>query len=215
METAVIKINPNLDVKVLALYEQSLKLEQYAKALVISNNDDIKSATNDLSILSNLKKAIEERRKEYVGPINDHLKATNEAFKVFTEPLISADQITRQKILGYRAEQERIRQEQEEINRLRLEAAQKEMALKGELTESVELVEIQPEQPKHIYTDMGTLGTTTIWKFEVVDFTLVPDEYKIVDAIKLGKVVRAGLRSIPGVKIWSEDILKVTAKKEG
>lgn len=212
METAVVKVKPQTDEAVIALQEQSLKLEQYATALVIGTDDDVKSATNDLSIISGLKKAIEEKRKEYTQPINDHLKAVNEAFKSFAEPLNNADKITRQKVLDYRAEQERKRQEQEEINRLRLEAAQKEMELKGELTESVDLVETQPEQPNHYRSEAGTLGKATIWKFEVVDFALVPDEYKLPDATKIGKVVRAGLRSIPGIRIYSEDTLKITPK---
>jgi len=122
--TAVVKVKPEADEAVIALHEQSLKLEQYAVALVLTSDGDVKSATNDLSIISGLKKAIEDKRKEYTQPINDHLKAVNEAFKSFTEPLDRADRITRDKVLEYRQEQERIRQEQERINAMRLEAAQ-------------------------------------------------------------------------------------------
>ena len=211
--TALITIKPEENKAVIDLHKQALRLEHYAKALVITSDDDVKTSTNDLSIIAGLKKAIEEKRKEYTQPINDHLKAINEAFKAFTEPLNQADQITRHKIIDYRAEQERIRQEQEEINRLRIEAANKEMALKGELTESVELVEVQAEPAKHYRAEAGTLGTATIWKFEVIDFSLLPDEYKLPDATKIGKVVRAGLRSIPGVRIYSEELLKVTTNK--
>ena len=214
LNTALVKVRPQADVAIIALHEQALRLQQYAEALVIASDDNIKSATNDLSIISGLKKAIEEKRKEYTQPINDHLNAVNGAFKVFTEPLNQADQITRHKILDYRAEQERIRQEQKEINRLRLEAAQKEMALKGELTESVELVETQPEQPNHYRAEAGTLGRATIWKWELVDISQVPSEYMMLDSAKVGKVVRAGLRLIPGIRIYPEETLKITTKKE-
>lgn len=210
--SALIEVRPQADESVIALYEQSVKLEQYATALVITSDDNVKSATNDLSIISGLKKSIEEKRKDYTQPINEHLRAVNEAFKQFTEPLLNADKITRSKIMDYRAEQERQRQEAEKINRLRIEAAEAEMRLKGELTEPVGLVETKPEQPSHYYTGSGALGTATIWKWEVIDPTLVPDEYKIVDATKIGKVVRAGLRSIPGIHIYSEETLKVTTK---
>lgn len=213
--TAVVKIAPDKDGAVIALFEQSLKLEQYATALVITGDDSVKGATNDLSIISGLKKSIEEKRKEYTQPIREHLDAVNEAFKALVEPLNNADQVTRRKILDYRAEQDRIRQEQEEINRKRQEAAEAEMKLKGELTESVNLVEVQAEQPDHYRAEMGTLGKATIRKWEVVDLTLVPDEYKMIDAVKIGKVVRAGIPSIPGIRIWEEPILRVTAKKGG
>jgi len=212
-ETAVIQVGPQGDLAVTKLYAEAENLEHYAVALVIASDSDVQASTHDLSIMASLKKAIEEKRKEYVQPINEHLKAVNDVFKNFTQPLVNADKITRDKILGYRAEQERQRREQEEINRLRMEAARREMELKGELSEPVNLVEVAPPTPNHFRTEAGTLGTRTIWKFEVVDFSLVPDEYKLIDATTVGKVVRAGLRSIPGIRIYPEEVLLVTPKK--
>jgi len=213
--TAIVKIAPQADKAVIALYEQALKLQQYAEVLTIVSTDDVKSSVNDLSIISGLKKSIEEKRKDYTQPINEHLKAVNEAFKTFTEPLNQADKITRQKILDYRAEQERRRQETEEIARLEREAAERKAALTSESVVVPEAVEAAPATPNHYRAEMGTLGKAAIWKFEVIDFALVPDEYKLIDAAKVGRVVRAGLRSIPGIRIYSEESLRVTTKKEG
>jgi hypothetical protein len=56
---------------------------------------------------------------------------------------------------------------------------------------------------------MGTMGTAKVWKFEIADFTLLPDEYKVPDLIKISKVVRAGV-NIPGVKSWQEESLRIT-----
>ena len=210
--TAVVKIYPQGDSAVTLLYNEGVRLRQYAEAMLIKTDEDVKTATNDLSILAKLRKAIEEKRKEYVGPINEHLSSVNDAFKQLTEPLNQADTITRQKVLDYRKEQERIRQEQERINQLRLEAAKMEMKLKGELTKPVDLVEVKPEQPEHYRAEMGTLSERDHWIFEVVDFDLLPNEYKLADSAKIGKVVRAGLRNIPGVKIWNEPILAVNPR---
>ena len=46
-----------------------------------------------------------------------------------------------------------------------------------------------------------------LWKFRVMDASLVPNDYKVVDEVKLGQVVRAtkGTLRIPGVEIYSED----------
>lgn len=212
IETAIIQIGPQTNERVIAFYKEAIKLQQYAEALVIRSDDDIKVATNDLSIISRLKKAIEEKRKEYVSPINEHLKAVNDAFKGFAEPLNQADSITRQKITDYRKEQERIRKEQERINQLRLEAAQAEMALKGELMESVQIVEVAPEPPVHYRAESGTLGMATMKKWELVDFDLVPPDYKMLNEVLIGKVVRAGIQSIPGIRIYEEEILRITPK---
>ena len=208
--TALVLVRPDIDPGVLALYQEGLGLLRFAEARIIGDGQDIKTATDDLSIIARLKKAIEERRREYVGPLNDHLRAVNEAFRGLTDPISQADTITRRKILDFRAEQERIRIEQERINRLREEAAQAEMRLKGELSEPLAQIPVSPESPSIYRTDSATLGKTTIKKWEVVDLQLVPIEYLVIDAAKVGKVVRAGIPSIPGIRIWTEESLRVT-----
>lgn len=211
--TAVVRIYPEGDSTVMLLYNEGVQLRQYAEARVVKTDEDVKMATNDLAVLAKLKKSIEEKRKEYVGPINEHLKSVNDAFKQFTEPLNQADTITRQKVLDYRREQERIRQEQEQINKLRLEAAQREAALhNGEITESVNLVEVKPEQPEHYRAETGTLGTMKVRKWEVENLDQVPREYLMIDSVKIGKVVRAGIPSIAGIRIWEEESIRVTTK---
>ncbi|MDD5081735.1 MAG: hypothetical protein PHU08_00035 [Dehalococcoidales bacterium] len=209
---AIIALNPSQDEKAVALYNEAQGLLKYAEGVVILGDATVKGATNDLSLIAKLKKALEERRKEYTTPVNAYLKQVNDAFKLFTAPLEQADTITRAKIMDYRREQERKAREAEEINRLRMEAARREMELKGELTEDVSLVETPPAPPAHVRADIGDMGTMKVWKFEVVDFAKLPDEYKMVDATKLGKVLRAGLHNIPGVRAWQEETLKVNTR---
>ena len=211
-DIAVIKIHPGADSEVVAFYNEALKLQEYAQERVITEVAHLTPATEDLSIIARLKKALEEKRKEYVKPLQDHVKAINDAFKALMEPIEVADQVTRKKILAFQEEQERIRAEQEEINRLKIEAAKREMELKGELTEEVGLVEVIEAPTDRLETDLGDLGMATIWKFEVIDFALLPDRFKMENATLIGKVVRAGEREIPGVRIWSEKNLRVTTK---
>lgn len=207
--TTLIQINPEANPDVTALYQKGVDLKEYATTLVIASDDDIRASTNDLSIIAGVKKAIESQRQDYVKPINDHLKAVNNAFKGFTQPLTEADSLFREKVLGYRAEQERIRTEQERINDLRMEAAKAEMELKGEITEAVDLAPVQREAPARYHGEVGTLGTSKQWHFEVEDFALLPDEYKVADTTKIRKVVQAGA-TVPGVKAWQEEGLRIT-----
>ncbi len=204
--TALVKVRPETDIQVLMFLAESNKLRDFAEARVIITVDDMKLANDDFIIIGKLKKAMEAKRKEYVSPLQDHVKTINDAFKKLMEPIEVADKVTGQKMLAFTLKQKLIREEQEKINALRLEAAKKEMELKGELTESVNLVEVIPEI-KRTTTEMGTTGQKDHWTFEVTDFALLPDEYKMPDATKIGKVVRAGLHIIPGVKIWNEPIL--------
>jgi hypothetical protein len=57
---------------------------------------------------------------------------------------------------------------------------------------------------KTVHTAAGKVTMRSVWKAEVIDFNLLPDEYKVADEVKIGKVVRAGVRQIPGVRIYEE-----------
>ena len=211
--TALIHVDPVGDEKVHALGLEVIAIVQRAEAKVVLSDADVHEATGEIALIAGLKKAFEEKRKEYTTPLNGYLKDINATFKEYTDPLDQADKMTRGKVLAYRAEQERQRQEEERINRLREEAARAEMQLKGELTESVNLVEVSPPPPAHYRTIAGDLGKTLTWKFEVVAFAILPDDYKLPDMVKIRKVVIAGA-TIPGVKAWQEESLRVTAPKQ-
>ena len=88
-----------------------------------------------------------------------------------------------------------------------------EMELQGEITEALDLTPVQRESPGRYRSDAGLLGTSKKWQFEVEDFALLPDEYKLPDATKIRKVVQAGV-SIPGIKAWQEEGLRVTRRTE-
>ena len=213
-KSTALALAPGADVEVMSYYDEAQKLQQYAEARVITTIEGVKLATDDLSIISKLKKALEEKRKQYISPLQDQVKQINETYKTFMVPIDIADRTTRDKILAYQRWQEHIRQEQEEINRKRQDAAEAEMKLKGELSESVNLVEVVPEAPKRVSTDMGTVGQRDNWKWEVTDFSLIPDEFKMINSGVITPVVKAskGKIIIPGVRIYNEPIIAVNVK---
>jgi len=212
-ETALAKA-PGSDVEVISYYNEATKLLEYAVARVIATADDVKLATDDLSIISKLKKSMETKKREYLDPLKAQAEAIRETYSTLMDPVFRADRITRDKILAFNQEQDRIRREQEEINRKRMEAAEAEMRLKGELTEPVNLVEVTPEPAKKVSTDMGTSGQRDNWKWEVVDFALLPDEYKVVDGSLLTAVARKhhDQKQVPGVRFYNEPIIAVRAR---
>jgi len=212
--TAVIKVNPNSDPGVVDLSQSVQRLQVFAEGLIIAKEEDVKLATDDLSIIARLKKTIEEKRKEYVSPINEHLKLVNDAFKAITAPLDAADKTTRTKVMVFRQEQQKKAAEIERINNLRVEAAQAEAKLNGtgEITQSVNIIDAPAAPPATVRTESGTLGTMKVKKWEVQDITKVPAEYLRVDEVAIGKLVRAGISSISGIRIWTEDTLKVNTK---
>jgi len=211
--TAIIKVAPAEDAAIQALVGEARSILRYAQSRVITVNEDLNSATEDLSLIAKLKKAIEEKRKEYVGPIREKLDAVNSAFKEFTSPLEEADKVTRAKILEFRQEQERRRREAERIEQEKLELARREAELKGgEITVDLSPIEKPEAVPDKVHTGVGSAGTMKVRKWEIVDFAAVPDEYKTIDAGKVTKLVKAGIGAIPGIRIYEEETLRVNAR---
>ena len=87
------------------------------------------------------------------------------------------------------------------------------MKLKGEITESVNLVPVN-EAPKRVSTNMGTASMRDNWKYEVTDFALLPDAYKVPDTTMLTSVAQKhhDQKPIPGVRFYNEPGLSVRAR---
>lgn len=213
-ETALIKVNPSGDPAVLQLQNEAVRLQHYAEGRIILSEEEVKLATEDLSCLSKLKKAIQEKRKEYIDPIATHLAEVNAAFKTIMEPLEAADKITRDKILQYRHELEEKKRQIDEANRPRMEAAILEAKANGtgEISESIIITPSPEVLPKTVTTDNGSASTVKLRKWDVEDISKVPQEYLCVDSVAIGKLVRAGIPAIPGIRIWVEETIRISPR---
>ena len=208
---AIVNIAPAQDDAVMGLFRESQALLFHAESRQIKTINDLKLATEDASLISKLKKALEEQRKKYVNPIREKLDSVNMAFKDFMAPLEGADRINREKMVVFNTEHLRIRAEQEEVNRLRNEAAQKEAALNGGvISEPVNEVVVNPELKK-VSTDLGTSGMRDNWVYEITDFALLSDEYKLPNTAALNALAKStkGTRNVPGVRIYNEPVVVV------
>ncbi len=210
--TALIKVGPEHDPAVLALAEDARRLRDYAIARAIISDADLKPATEDLSIIAKVKKALAEKKADYLKPIKAHIDAVNAAFTSITAPLDEADLITRNKVKDYRAAAEKRRLEAEEINRQKQELAQREAAFNGtgEITIDTTPV-VAPEVIRRVNTDLGSASTFKVTKWELVNFAAVPDEFKMIDSGKVTKLVKAG-GSIPGIRVFEEESIRVTTR---
>ncbi|MBU1621923.1 MAG: hypothetical protein KKF27_21100 [Gammaproteobacteria bacterium] len=202
-------ITPQQNPDVLAQAERAMSLMLVAEKAIIDSDEAVKAATNDLSLIAGIKKELTAQKETYLKPLKDSTAKINEAFKMYMGPVTRADELLRGKILAYRQKQEADRKERERINALKIEAARAEMAVNGELSEPVDLVEETPAPLQRYRSDIGTTSTMKVRKWRIVDFSQIPDEYKAVDAGKVTKLVKAGIGSIPGIEIYEEETLQV------
>ncbi len=214
-ENSLVLIKPDTDNQLMAFYTEALDLKRCAEARVILTNDDLKPANDDLAIIARIKKAMEEKRREYLRPFQDHVKETNEAYKTFMEPIEQADRIIRDKVLAFRAEQERKRREAEAIEAEKLALARREAELKGgEITVDLTPVAKPDIVPDRTRTELGSSGQRDNWKWELIDIQAVPFDYLMVNGALLTKIVKAsqGRIQITGIRIFNEPIIVVNTR---
>jgi len=212
-QRALVKVDPLADMVIGSLVIEAEKILAYAKDRQVTTLDEAKIANNDLTIISGIKKRMEEKRKEYLAPINTIKDQLSQTFNEIMGPILEAGEITKRKMLDFDREQKRIQAEQEEINRKRIEAAEAEMRLKGELTESVNLVEVT-EVSKNVSTDMGTSTVRANWKWRVINPLAIPREYLIEDGVMLTSIAKKhhDAKQVPGIEFYNEPIISNRAR---
>jgi len=190
------------------------ELLDFSQKRVIANDEDAKGAVDDLSMIASTSNALEARRKEYVGPLNARVDEINATFKTVSGPLKDADKLTRAKLQAYRDDQRRRHDEEEKLNRDKLELAKREMDLHGELSPdtNVQPVPVTPAPAKRMEAHMGSAGTRLDWTYEITDFKLLPDEYKLPDDKKIMAAARAKI-AVPGVRAFQVESVRITTKK--
>lgn len=162
-----------------------------AESIEISDDEDMEIAVNLLGGIAIAKKRVESQRKFFVEPLNQQVKKINELFHSFTDPLLKAERIIKQKVAAYHVQREK--------------AAQEEMVKAlAEAQKGSEVVPvILPDQPqKTVRADTGSATIKKVWTFDVENPALVPEQYKVVDEHRIRAAIASGIREIPGVRIF-------------
>lgn len=97
------------------------------------------------------------------------------------------------------------RQEKEKLRAAAEKAMESGDVAKAQAFESLaDTTEIRPANK--LTEARPGVAIRTVWKFQVVDESKVPDIFWSIDEKKIGAMVKSGTRSIDGVKIWSENV---------
>lgn len=115
--------------KVEVIEKDLVKIVSEGKTLKIIDQPSYQAAATYLVEVKKRQKRLEEMRTEITKPLNEALKATNNRFKVFTEPLTQVEAIVKDGMASYAAEEEeKAKLKFEEEVRLAKEEAAAEMA---------------------------------------------------------------------------------------
>ena len=167
----------------------------------ITGESDLTLASEVLTRIAKHLKEWEQKRTEIVQPANNFVRSINQMWARLIDPVKSEEARLRMMMSTFRAsESERRRKEYQEGLK------QVEEVFPGGSPIPEIVAPIPTDSLKHVVTQNGTVHYTNVRKWEVQDATLVPKEYWILDESKIGKLVKAGIESIPGIRIWTEQV---------
>lgn len=138
-------------------------------------------------------------------PLNEALKANRAIYKPILDLYSAFEQTLKAKVAEgsafLAAEQSRVLREAAEAYQQATTPADQAAA-----TSTLMLV---PETPEHSGTSIRS-----VWKYEVLDINQLPDQYVTKTAARpaIAMAVAAGVRNIPGVRIYEDQIVSVRIK---
>jgi len=221
-----------MEKKALTIQTQAHILKITDQETLTKANDGLLTIKVMLQEVNRTFKPMKDKARESVREIQEkwdkHAKPLKDAEKTYKDG-IAAYYREQEKIrLEAEKEQLRIAREFEEKERLEREKLEKEKREKaeaaikaGDLDAYQKIVdkptpepEVEPSpEPFNPPPAAPALAKGTSirknWKYEIIDPSKIPVEYMKIDEVKIGQYVRVMKEkaAIPGVKVWSEDVI--------
>ena len=167
----------------------------------ITDTTELEQASAALATITKRQKEWEAKRQSIVKPANDFVRSINDLWKRITAPVETEGLRIRTMMSAYRGKEQAQRQAEYMAN---LEKS-KEIFKDGSPIPEI-VAPIPQESVKKIETESGWVGFATVWKWAIEDESKVPAEYWELNTAKITKVVKAGIREIPGVRIYAEQV---------
>jgi hypothetical protein len=185
---------------------KALTLLNEAKAITVQDQGGQVAATTLAGNIKKIAKAVEEARKSYTAPINQHITSVNGLAKEVSAPLDDALRHLTGQLNQYSAKVELERRKAEEEARRQAQAEQKRLDAEAKAAgvEAPLVPEVIPakEEPTTIRTEAGTSYQRKTWTFEVEALDKVSREYLVLNESMVRAAIKNGVRTIPGLKIF-------------
>lgn len=221
-----IKVNP-IDVELVQAGTRDVPVLAQKCEIVISNQEQYESAAGILKQVKLRYNELDKQRKEITTPLDVAKKAVMDLYRKPLELLESGEKLIKKAMVSYTEEQEKIaREKQKELQRLAdIEAEKERKKLEAKIARAEasgntgKLADLQ-EQKEMIETvvvpviapqvdKVSGISFSENWKAEVIDFSKLPDEYKLPNQTMLDKMAKAtkGSITIAGVRFYSEKVV--------
>lgn len=201
------------------LMNLALSCVDQAKELEVDSDESAQLAVDMDRQAQQAMKSLEEQRKRWVKPLQDHVKQINADFKPYVAKAEAVRSALRGKLIAWQKKKdEEIRKaneakRREEMARALEESEQLEAEGHNDLAKEKLDRALTPHPSKLVEKGRtrGVMGSSAkvskFWTYRIVDQSKIPNQYMKPDLGALRKAVNGGERSIPGLEIYQEDKL--------
>jgi hypothetical protein len=181
----------------------------------ITDETSCKYAADNLKGIKIKIKDLETMKKSATGPAMESIKMIRSWFAPAEDKAEEIKNALTKNILEYQREQIRLQQIEEENQRndekKRLEKLALESDNEGTVDKAIEMIDKIDNAPSEVSKGVKSDWAKTIikdkWIYEVVDPNLVPAHLQSPDHAKITAAIKAGERTIAGLKITNEGSL--------
>lgn len=200
-----------IDTKELSIVKgQVSKAILAADSLIVRSEIQYREAGELLKKIKTVGKLIKQKKESITKPISEALKNVRSMFAPLEDNYELAEKTVSDKIIFYQDQVEAKRHEEELKAQKELEEAQKKLA-QGKITEKqaekIEAkVEKKLEKAPEVIKKTDDFHTRVNKKVRIVDESLIPREYLMVDEVKVRRAVLGGV-DVPGAELYEEKTL--------
>jgi hypothetical protein len=142
--------------------------------------------------LAKISKLLDSKRQDAVKPALEEQRRINDAYK----PVITKLDEVSKKLIN------QVNDYVKEVQKM--ESERKALEAKAQAEALIEGKTVLPEPIRPVSPNVK-VSTTTVWVYEVVDQLQIPRQYLSPDPVKIQNSIKAGVRSIPGLKIFQQE----------
>ena len=210
---AVVDLNIDGARRALRIFEDKVSvMEAEAAAIEVKSAAAASNATEMTGQVKRLVKSVDDRRKEIIADPDSFVRKVNGFVKPISDRLKAIEALLKRKLSDHAYQVELQRREiekKQEAARIELQR-QVDAEAKAKGVESVVIAPVSvPTKKEPVRSDSAVSSAVMVWRHEVIDAAAVPRNYLMVDDKALAAAVKAGIRIIPGVKVFEEAEMRV------
>ena len=210
---AVVDLNIDGARRALRLFEDKVAvMEAEAQAIEVKTSAAAANATEMTGQVKRLANQIDARRKEIISEPDSFVRKVNGFVRPLSDRLKALEALLKRKLSdhAYQVELQRREIERKQTQaRIELQK-QVDAEAKAKGVESVTIAPVaMPTKKEPVRSDSAVSSAVMVWRHEVVDTAAVPREYLMVDDAAIKAAVKAGIRVVPGVRIFEDAEMRV------